>query len=245
MTGKGPTASVASYTWLCEQLRGSLVDVVQAKRGSAGGIGSVPCRASAALYALLMTHPVDRWGRCRSCRRPGAVFGFRRRRCRVHSEARFWLLQQSAEFVHSRLVSELGLTDLASVPDSATPMAAGEAGGTDVLPGIEPDSSDPRTEPVQTPAVSLPLPPRRFPGAGRPDPDHGGGEEPPTAIVPAVFHHPPMRSDHRNTIARWCSLKGICHAPLNRHRPEDAAECRDVGAVGALGPGWAGARVSR
>ncbi|MGH3814345.1 MAG: hypothetical protein ACRDUV_18150 [Pseudonocardiaceae bacterium] len=177
MTGKGPTASEASYAWLCERLRAVLVDAVQAGRGAAGGIGSVPCQASAALYALLMAHPVDRRGRCRSCRHPGAVLGCRRRRCRVHGEARFWLLQQPAEFLHSRLVCELGLTDLPPAQDSTSPTAARDLGDTDVVSGIEPDPSNPCTTPVQTPAIPPPLPPRRYPGAGWPDPDHGGVEE--------------------------------------------------------------------
>jgi hypothetical protein len=88
---------------------------------AADGIDSIQFRACAALYALLIAHPVDQRGRCRSCRRPGAVLGLRRRRCRVHGEARFCLLQQPAEFLRSRLVCELGLTDLPSVQDSVTP----------------------------------------------------------------------------------------------------------------------------
>jgi hypothetical protein len=67
-----------------------------------------------------MAHSVDRRGRCRSCRRPGAVLGLRRRRCRVHGEARF-CLQQPAEFLRSRLVCELGLTDLPPAQSSVTP----------------------------------------------------------------------------------------------------------------------------
>ncbi|MGH3987302.1 MAG: hypothetical protein ACRDTZ_08285 [Pseudonocardiaceae bacterium] len=193
MTGKEPSAPEASYAWLCERLRGVLVDTVLAGHG-AEGIGSVPSQASAALYALLRGHPVDRWGRCRSCRRPGAVLGFRRRRCRVHAETRFWLLQQPTEFLHSRLVCELGLTDLSPAQSSATPTAAGDPGDTDVLPGIEPDPSDPRTEPVQTPAVPPP-PSRRYPRAGRPDLTRGGVEvysdDPRSRRVPPDDPSPP------------------------------------------------------
>jgi hypothetical protein len=113
-----PSVSETSYALWCQRLRGVLADAVQARPDAAGEIGSVPCLASAALYALLMTHPVDRRGRCRSCRRPGAVVGFRHRRCRVHGEARFWLLQQPAEFLRSWLVCEWGLTDLPSAQHS-------------------------------------------------------------------------------------------------------------------------------
>lgn len=38
-------------------------------------------------------------------------------------------------------------------------------------------TDDPRTDPSQTPAVSLPRPPRKFREAGRPVPHHGGAEE--------------------------------------------------------------------
>lgn len=156
---------------LREALRGVLVAAVESGPGAGGGIDSIQFRACAALYALLMAHPVDRWGRCRSCRRSGAVLGLRRHRCRVHGAARFWLLQQPAEFLRSRLVCELGLTELPPTQDSAT---SGQLGDTDVLPRVEPDPSDRRTGPRQTPVVSPPLPPRRFPRAGRPDQDHGG-----------------------------------------------------------------------
>lgn len=176
MTSTGPSVSETSYAVLCQRLRGVLVDAVQARPGTAGGIGSVPCLASATLYALLMAHPVDRRGRCRSCRRPGAVLGLRRRRCRVHGEARFWLLLQPGEFLHSRLVCELGLTDLLPAQDSRAHAAVGDLGDADVLPTIEPDLGDQRTEPCQTPAVSPPVPPPRFSAAGWSDPGHGGGD---------------------------------------------------------------------
>jgi len=58
-------------------------------------------RVSGALYALLLTHPVDQQGRCRLCRRPGAVLGLPRRRCGVHREASYWL-RQSDWLLYSR-----------------------------------------------------------------------------------------------------------------------------------------------
>lgn len=90
---------------LCEVLRSA----VASHRGDRSSGGSVGYRAVATLYMLLMSHPVDRRGRCRSCRRPGAVFGRRWRRCRVHGEASLWL-HQPTEVVESLLARELGLT---------------------------------------------------------------------------------------------------------------------------------------
>lgn len=137
-----PSVHQTSNKLLREALHEVLRAAVQAGPGAANGIGSVPCRAVAALYLVLLNHPIDRRGRCRSCRRPGAVFGRRRRRCRVHGAAHLYL-RESGEFLLSHLARELGMT---------TP---------------------------QTPAVSPPLPPRGFPRAGRPAPDHGGAGERP------------------------------------------------------------------
>ncbi|MGH3935298.1 MAG: hypothetical protein ACRDS1_10045 [Pseudonocardiaceae bacterium] len=94
-----------SHDLMCEVLRGALLTVFES--GAAGGIGSVPCRAGAALYALLMDHPIDRRGRCRACCRPRAVLGWRRRRCRVHIVAHLYL-RGSRDFLSSHLPSELG-----------------------------------------------------------------------------------------------------------------------------------------
>lgn len=52
-----------SHDFMAEVLRGALLTAFES--GAAGGIGSVPCRAGAALYALLMNHPIDQQGRCR------------------------------------------------------------------------------------------------------------------------------------------------------------------------------------
>lgn len=170
---------------LREALRGVLVAAVESEPGAAGGMDSIQSRACAALYALLMAHPVDRQGRCRSCRRPGAVLGMRHRRCRMRSAAHFWLLQQPADFLRSRLVCELELTDLPPAQHSATPATTHDLGDTDVLPRLEPDPTDPRTEPLQTSAVPSPLPPPRCPRAGRPDLDHGWAGELPERPRPS------------------------------------------------------------
>lgn len=101
-----------SHQLMCEMLREVLRNIVQTGSGAANEIGSVPNRAVAALYMLLMAHPVDRRGRCRSCRYPGAMFRSRWRRCRVHREASVWLYQP-ADFVASQLTRALGPADTA------------------------------------------------------------------------------------------------------------------------------------
>lgn len=146
-------------------LRDALLDVV----GSAHGlqsIGRVGFGACAGLYSLLAAHPVDRRGRCRSCRGPGWL-GYRRQVCMVFQKAHYWL-RQPAPRLQAHLASELGV-DLPPVPDAADPES------TEVLPRVEPDLSDPPTDPLQTPAVS---PTPRF-QARRPELDHGGAGETP------------------------------------------------------------------
>jgi hypothetical protein len=95
MTNQPDTHTTGSVTGradpLLEALRGVLVAAAQLGSGTGEGIDSVQYRAGAALYSLLVDHPVDRRGRCRSCRRPGAVLGLRRRSCRVHAKAQMWL----------------------------------------------------------------------------------------------------------------------------------------------------------
>lgn len=77
--------------------------------GPAGGFDSIQYRACAVLYSLLLDHPLDQRGRCRSCRRSGAMIGLRRRPCRIHLRARYWLLRQPDEAVAPwQLASELG-----------------------------------------------------------------------------------------------------------------------------------------
>ncbi len=147
---------------------------VQAGRGAAGGIGSVECQAVATLYMLLIDHPIDRRGRYRSCRRPGAVFGPRWRRCWVFGNANMWLHQLDEALLARLLVHELGL---ATAPRPATGVASGRASAsdpndTDMLPAI---AADRPTEPLQTPAV----PPTPTAEAGWPDLAHGrAGDDP-------------------------------------------------------------------
>ncbi|MGH3922759.1 MAG: hypothetical protein ACRDTT_07815 [Pseudonocardiaceae bacterium] len=58
-----------AHAMLHRELREGLLDV--GGWPGSGGFGSVAYRASAALYALLLEHAVDRRGCCWSCRRPG------------------------------------------------------------------------------------------------------------------------------------------------------------------------------
>ena len=111
---------------LGEALRGVLLAAVKCRSSAMGGMDSIHVRACAALYVLLMEHSMDQRSRCRSCRRPGAMLGWRRRRCRVHSEARLWL-RQPATFLHSRLAHELGLSD----PSTHHPMIQTSTGAGD------------------------------------------------------------------------------------------------------------------
>ena len=154
-----PSAHQASYGWLCDTLHG-----VARAEAFGPGIGAIGCRASAALNALLAAHPVDRRGRCRSCRRPGALFGRGRRTCLSYWTANYWLLQP-VEALRFRLDPELQVH-----VDASSPSHTGDRDSTDVLSAIEPDLG----VSLQTPVVPPPLPPRRCPRAGRPDADHGG-----------------------------------------------------------------------
>lgn len=118
------------------------------------GSGSLRCRVSGTLYALLMAHPLDPQGRCRSCRGPGAVFG-RRRLCWVHREASYWL-RQPEEFLYSHVVREWKLVDqsrpgagAASARDSGGRTA--DLNATDMVPRIEPGVSGPPLPSVAPP----------------------------------------------------------------------------------------------
>lgn len=125
----GLSARQTSYRLLCEVVRTALIAAVESKPGA---VGSVQHRAMAALYGLLLDHPIDRRGRCRSCRRPGAVLGRRRRRCRIHIEATYWLHQPDEEFLLSQLAREFDLADPPPSGLNATPPRRGtDAGAAD------------------------------------------------------------------------------------------------------------------
>ncbi len=101
----GPSVHQISYDLLREALRGDLLVAIDSD-----GLGSAQGRASAALYTLLNDHPIDRRGRCRCCRRRGAVFGRSRRNCRVYLVARFYL-HQPDDVLLWRLAGELDEPD--------------------------------------------------------------------------------------------------------------------------------------
>lgn len=113
MTSAGPTMHQTmhqtTYRVLRRQLHSDLLDALSSGPRTTGGRGLAGCRATAALYVLLLEHPVDARGHCRSCRRPGAVIGRRRRRCLVYRTANFWLTRPTTAMLWSALASELGL----------------------------------------------------------------------------------------------------------------------------------------
>ncbi|MGH3773522.1 MAG: hypothetical protein ACRDRW_19375 [Pseudonocardiaceae bacterium] len=100
------SAPQASSDPLCALLRGVLRDVAQAGLYAPNGIGSVQFRATVALYMLLVDHPIDRWDRCRSCRRPGAVFGWWWRGCQVRGKANLYLRRLDEVLLLSLLPDE-------------------------------------------------------------------------------------------------------------------------------------------
>lgn len=173
MISRSPTVYETSYSVICQVLRRVLVEAVESGRGAGSGIGSVQLRATATLYGLLLSHPIDQRGRCRSCRRSGVVLGLRRRRCRVRIAAHFYLHQSDDVFFLSHLGGELGLT--ASPPSRAD---AAESGGQ------RPPLSQ---APAVPPAAALP---GGFPRAGWPDPGRGGVRE---AIRPPLAPPWPIR----------------------------------------------------
>lgn len=153
-----PSADQTSHGRLSGVLRGAMWAAVE----SGPGVSSIGYRASAALNALLAAHPVDQGGRCRSCRRPRVLLGRRRRKCQIYWTARYWLNQPDEALSHLASARYLDARPPSTDKDHWD--------STDALPAIEPDLG----VPLQTPAAPPPLPPRRCPRAGRPDPDHGG-----------------------------------------------------------------------
>jgi hypothetical protein len=139
---RGSDMSTNVYQTSYELLRETLRDALATAAGSGrGGIDSTTCRASAALYALLGEHSVDRRGHCRCCRGLRAL-GRRRRACRVLVAARFYLYQPE-DLLLRLLASELTQpatpppsTDTAPDPGRAPGAVLGDPDATDVLPRI-------------------------------------------------------------------------------------------------------------
>ena len=127
-TSVNPSVQQTTHRLMSEALCRDLRDAVESGSLGGGGTGSIRCRACVVLYLLLCDHPVDRRGRCRWCRRPGAVLGQRHRPCRIHVKASFWLHQPN-DVVLRHLTNELNHHP---APASGV-MSSGH--GTEVAPG--------------------------------------------------------------------------------------------------------------
>ncbi|MGH3916624.1 MAG: hypothetical protein ACRDTC_24910, partial [Pseudonocardiaceae bacterium] len=164
MTSGGPTVQQISYALACELLRRVLRPVLASGHAGVSGVLGVEQRACAGLFTLLLDHPIDRRGRCRSCRRPGAIFGRRWQRCGVYRSAGLWLRQPHIGILLRTLAHDL---------DTPTPPLSAD---TDVLPRIAADPTDPSSAPHQSPTSPPPpsSPNGDVPPVGWSDPDHGG-----------------------------------------------------------------------
>ncbi len=134
------TADQTSYRLICRTLRGVLRD-----HAELGEVDSQEYRAVAALYTLLLEHPIDRRGRCLSCGWTRTVFG--RRQCRIYRVSQYWLHQSTASLVSS-LTSELGLT----VPPLPITKPRPDRTGLTITGRSERDDTDefPKIEAAQT-----------------------------------------------------------------------------------------------
>ncbi|MGH4014431.1 MAG: hypothetical protein ACRDSL_11005 [Pseudonocardiaceae bacterium] len=204
MISEGPSVYQTTQAMVRRELREGLLDV--GGWPGSGGFGSVVYRAAAGLYALLLEHSVDRRGCCCSCRRPGAVVGRSRRRCRIYPVAQHWLHQPRTALLVSSLVTELGLSVTppsvaGSGPDRPGFTVTGRAreettdtvvpadlDDTEERPRIVPDP-DHRTNTAQSlavpPSASLPA---ESPGRGGRNRITLGPGSTPTALGPAVAH---------------------------------------------------------
>ena len=131
MTSEGRSGYQTAHAVVRREVRASLL--AGAERNESIGFGSVAYVAAAALYALLLEHAVDRRGCCCSCRRPGALVGRRRRRCRIYLVAQQWLGRSRPRQLVPSLATELGLT----VPVPPMAGAGRERPGLTVIPRPE------------------------------------------------------------------------------------------------------------
>jgi hypothetical protein len=102
VTSTGRTVDQTSHRLVREALR----ETVRAGPGAGERVGSIRYRASAVLYLLLLDHPIDERGRCRSC--PDVTIGLRSRPCHIHVRASDWLLHHPDEALLSHLARECG-----------------------------------------------------------------------------------------------------------------------------------------
>lgn len=133
LTSTGWTVDQTSHRLICDALRAILRQGAQAGPHAGEGIDSILYRASAVLYQLLLDHPIDRRGRCRSCRRPGARIGLRRRPCLIHLRTSYWLLHQSdMAMLLADLGDDLGLDNAqrGGMPQRAVTASARSSGSS-------------------------------------------------------------------------------------------------------------------
>lgn len=172
VTRTGRTVDQTSHRLVREALR----ETVRAGPGAGERVGSIRYRASAVLYLLLLEHPIDGRGRCRSC--PGVMIGLRPRPCQIHLRASDWLLHHPDEALLSHLARECGAGSVLSLGAAGTPAWP----GLTVRARTAPDDIDvlshlaggSRTDPSRTPAAPFPLPVPEVREAGRldaPSPD--------------------------------------------------------------------------
>ncbi len=159
------TVNQTSYRLLCDALR----ETVHAGSDAVEGAGSIRYRASAVLYMLLLDHPVDRRGRCRSCRRSGAVIGLRRRPCRVHVRASYWLLRQPDDTLLSYVANEVeqGSAQTPAVPFSLPPREFRESERPEPHHGGTGEHSPTVPGPAVFHSMVTTIPPRRVAGDHR------------------------------------------------------------------------------
>lgn len=154
----GVSGYETGHALVCAALRDVVAGAVSAGTGGVA-LRRVEHRACAALYSLLVAHPVDRYGRCRACRRSGLVR--RRAVCRVYSVSHYWLTQP-ADLLGRHVSRELAPAPPADVEATVELPTLGP-GAFAAQPG--------ESQTCETPAAP-PLPP--MPRAGRPEPQHGG-----------------------------------------------------------------------
>ncbi len=153
VTSTSWTVDQTSHRLVCDALRQILRQGTQTGPGAVEDVGSMLYQVSAVLYQLLLDHPIDQRGRCRSCRRPGARIAFRRRCCLIHLRASHWLLHQPDKaMLLGRLADELGLgtrspSSAGTLSDRSgrTVTTLTDSHHTDVAPTVV---GDPRADPL-------------------------------------------------------------------------------------------------
>ncbi|MGH3830072.1 MAG: hypothetical protein ACRDRS_06400 [Pseudonocardiaceae bacterium] len=171
-----------SYTFLCTMLRGVLSEGLHAGLGTEEGLGSPRCRFSGALYALLLEHPIDQRGCCRTC--PGGVFGLRARRCAVHLQVGYWL-RQPDWLLYSRVADEWRVAPQPPLVGAAPESAARPANPADAGHRPRDQAGEARFAQSANADPDHPAPPpRRPPGTGWSAPHHGAAGDDPNGLWP-------------------------------------------------------------